>query len=268
MNATRVRPAAVAGAFYDDDPVRLRHFVDDALRTAASAGGDDAVVPKAVVVPHAGYVYSGPVAASAYARLRRGAGIVERVVLLGPAHRVPVRGLAVSSADAFATPLGPVPVDTEGRDVVLRFPQVGVSDDAHALEHSLEVQLPFLFEVLGPVNVLPLVVGLTTAEEVAEVIEAVWGGDETLVVVSTDLSHYHDYETATTLDRMTATAVEAGRIEAIGDRDACGAYPLRGLLLAAADHGLRTRLLDLRNSGDTAGPRDRVVGYGAFELSA
>ena len=257
-----VRPPAVAGSFYPGDPSALRAELAAVLAEAHPA----TPAPKAIVVPHAGYMYSGPVAASGYASLEPVRSTISRVVLLGPAHRVYVDGLATTSADAWATPLGEVPIDSERRDLVLETPHVAVHDQAHALEHSLEVHLPFLQVCLDRFTLLPLVVGLCRADDVAGVLDLVWGGPETLIVVSTDLSHYHDYETARALDARTAAAVVARQPESIGDRDACGAYPLRGLLQAAARHGLEVHELDLRNSGDTAGPKDRVVGYGSFAL--
>lgn len=258
---TSVRPAAVAGRFYPGDAAALAAAVDDALAGAPRWPG---APPKALVAPHAGYVYSGPVAAAAYATLADARGAIRRVVLLGPAHYVGVRGLALSTADAFATPLGDVPVDAELRSCVGAIPEVGADDRAHAPEHSLEVHLPFLQRLLGEFAVLPLVVGHAEAQRVATVLDALWGGPETLIVVSTDLSHHLDHTTAQARDRATAEAVLAGRVDAIGADDACGATPLRGLLVAAPRHGLRAILLDLRSSGDTAGPTDRVVGYGAF----
>ena len=230
------------------------------LAAARAAGG----VPKAVIVPHAGYVYSGPVAAAAYALLAPARGVITRVVLLGPAHRVGFSGLALSSADHFATPLGRVPVDRAAVEQLSGLPQVQVLDAAHAHEHSLEVQLPFLQEVLCDFTVVPLVVGDAEPEEVGAVLDRLWGGPETLIVVSSDLSHYHDYETARRLDRATSQAVEALASEAIGHDQACGRNPIIGLLHVARKKGLTARTVDLRNSGDTAGARDRVVGYGAY----
>ncbi len=261
----RVRPTAVAGTFYPAGEEALRRALDDAFRGARhdQAAGP---APKAIIAPHAGYVYSGPVAATAYERLAPDRDVIRRIVLLGPSHRVPLRGMAVPSTDLFDSPLGAVAVDAELRDRVLALPGVGISDEAHAGEHSLEVHLPFLQRVLAEFTVLPLVVGVTPPETVAGVLDAVWGGPETRIVVSSDLSHYHDHDTATRLDARTAEAIVAGRLDAIADDDACGAYPVRGLLAAAARRGLRVEALDLRTSGDTAGPRDRVVGYGAFAL--
>lgn len=260
--SAQVRPPAVAGSFYPDDPAELAAAVDRVL--GATPSGEPA--PKALIVPHAGYIYSGPIAGTGYARLRPLRDVVLRVVLLGPSHRVPVDGLAISGADAFLTPLGPVPVDDVARRAALAFPQVCIDDAAHAAEHSLEVHLPFLQRVLAHFVLVPLAVGEAAPSEVAEVLECLWGGPETLVVASTDLSHYHDYATAAALDRRTADAIVAGAVERIGDRDACGARPVRGLLEVARRRGLGVRLLDLRSSGDTAGPRDEVVGYGAFAV--
>lgn len=268
----RVRPAAVAGTFYPADPQVLRREVEAALAAAAAAVPQErrAPPPKAVVAPHAGYAYSGPVAASAYAAVAAGGprGRVARVVLLGPAHRAHLRAVAAPAADAFATPLGPVRVDAEARDALVASGRVVVADAAHADEHGLEVHLPFLQVVLGgDVAVLPLVVGEVGPLEVADVLERVWGGPETLVVVSTDLSHYHDHDAAVALDRETAAAVVARRPGAVGTRAACGAFPLRGLLVVARRKDLAVELLDLRTSADTAGGPDRVVGYGAFALA-
>jgi len=261
----RVRPAAVAGAFYPKRPDALRTALDDAFRDAR-VPPPQAPVPKALVVPHAGYIYSGAVAASAYLRLLPVRSAITRVVLLGPNHRVPLEGMAVSSADAFATPLGLVTLDVEAREHALRVPGVQVNDAAHALEHSLEVQLPFLQTVLDDARVLPVVVGRTASAGVVALLDALWGGSETLVIVSTDLSHYHRYEDALALDRRTIAAIAALRPESVGDRDACGAYPLRGLLSSAGVRGLAPEVLDVRNSGDTAGDRDSVVGYGAVAI--
>ncbi len=257
---TSVRHPAVAGLFYPDDPRELRGQVADFL-AAAPAGG---VVPKAIIAPHAGYVYSGPIAASAYARIKPARGRITRVVLLGPAHRVGFRGLALSGADYFQTPLGRVMVDKAAIEKISRLPQVQMMDLAHAQEHSLEVHLPFLQEVLGEFSLVPLVVGDAEAGEVAEVIEALWGGPETLIVVSSDLSHYHDYKTAQRLDRATSQAIEQLRPEHIQYDSACGRNPVIGLLHAARKYGLKASTIDLRNSGDTAGSHDRVVGYGAY----
>jgi AmmeMemoRadiSam system protein B len=266
MTTTAVRPPAVAGMFYPANADELGEALRDSFAAAVDDDGGGGV-PKAIVAPHAGYVYSGPVAASAYRRLEAGRGTITRVVLLGPSHRVALEGMAVPSVDALATPLGLVALDRAGRHTVAALAGVVVADAPHALEHSLEVHLPFLQRVLGDVEVLPIVVGHAPALQVADVLDAVWGGPETLIVVSTDLSHYHDHRTAQVLDRSTAEAVVAGRGDDIGDRSACGAYPLRGLLLAAARHGLTGQIIDLRTSGDTAGPHDRVVGYGAFLFS-
>jgi AmmeMemoRadiSam system protein B len=264
--ATRVRPAAVAGAFYPGDAGRLAADVDAMLDAAAPWTG---APPKALVVPHAGYVFSGPIAASGYTALRAARGRVSRVVLLGPAHYLPVRGLAAPSVDAFATPLGDVPVDVEARRITLALPDVSIDDAAHAREHSLEVHLPFLQRVLGDgFAIVPFVVGSARAESVAAVLDELWGGDETLVVVSSDLSHYLDHDTAAARDRRTADAIVSGTLDRLAPDDACGAYPVRGLLVAAERHGLHTTAIDVRSSGDTAGPRDRVVGYGAFALAA
>jgi hypothetical protein len=267
---TRVRPPAVAGMFYPADPAELRRLVrasfDGAVAPPAASPS-----PVALVVPHAGLVYSGPIAASAYRRLATLRDTVRRVVLLGPSHRVPLRGVGLTSADEWRTPLGSVTIDHRDDDILLELPFVTVNDDAHAPEHSLEVQLPFLQTVLDEFELLPLIVGAADADQVAAVIDAVWpptdAPPDTLVLVSTDLSHYHRYADAVALDTRTAAAIVARRDGDIADLDACGARPLRGLLRSAVRRGLEVEQLDLRNSGDTAGDRQRVVGYGAFALA-
>lgn len=253
----------MAGLFYPADPASLRETVRELLRGASAPGF---CRPKALIAPHAGYVYSGPVAASAYKTLMGRAGKVTRVVLIGPSHRVAFSGLGLSSADAFATPLGAVPLDREARAQALRLPRTAVQDAAHAGEHGLEVHLPFLQEVLRDFSIVPVVVGSAHPHEVAEALETLWGGDETLAVVSTDLSHYLGYDAAVECDSRTADAILNLDPDGIGADDACGAVPVRGLLGFARIRGLRVTGLDLRNSGDTAGGRSRVVGYGAWAL--
>ena len=211
--------------------------------------------PKALIAPHAGDVYSGPIAASAYAQLIPARDIFKRVALLGPSHHVPVDGLTAPSAEAFATPLGLVPVDAQANQKLGSLPQVRVLDQAHADEHSLEVQLPFLQIVFSDFTVVPLAVGDASAEQISQVLDVLWDGPETRFVISSDLSHYYDANTARQLDRSTAAAIEALESESIGKEQACGRIPIRGL---------RSRTADLRHSGDTGGPRDQVVGYGAF----
>lgn len=260
-----IRPAAVAGMFYPDDPAELRHTVNALLANAAA--GSPSRPPKALIVPHAGYVYSGAVAASAYAQLGALRGRIRRVVLLGPAHRVWVRGLALPEADRFATPLGEVPLDREGMQRLNELPQVTRSAAAHQMEHSLEVQLPFLQQVLGDFQLLPLAVGEATADEVAVVLEQVWDGDETLIVISSDLSHFLSDAEAREADGRTVEAILA-LDPRLSHEQACGATPVNGLLLAARRHGLHPMALDVRNSSDTAGDPDRVVGYAAFAFQA
>jgi AmmeMemoRadiSam system protein B/AmmeMemoRadiSam system protein A len=259
-----IRPAAVAGMFYPRDPRALAAEVEELL------GGVEELAPrlgfpKALVVPHAGYIYSGPVAARAYDELACARGIVRRVVLLGPVHRVPVRGLAAPTADSFETPLGKIAIDREALRALHDLPQAVTSDPAHAMEHSLEVQLPFLQTVLGEFKLVPLAVGMASVEEVAEVLERLWGGPETLIVISTDLSHYHSYEEARSVDGATLARI-AARDTDIDHEEACGATPLNGLLFCAKTRDLPVRLLAACNSGDTAGGKDRVVGYSSFAL--
>lgn len=262
-----VRKPAVAGQFYPGDAVELSATVAGYLSEAAKGVMEDEVAPKALIVPHAGYVYSGPVAASAYARIAGRADRITRVVLLGPAHRLPFEGLALPRVDGFETPLGIVPLDRGAVECAEHLPQVRSLPSAHDGEHSLEVHLPFLQTLLGDFSLVPFVVGAATPEQVSEVLETLWGGDETLIVISTDLSHYYDYETARVMDGATSEAIEALDEQRIGLEDACGRVPMSGLLVAARSRGLSVRTVDLRNSGDTAGPRHQVVGYGAYVVS-
>lgn len=257
-----VRPAAVAGMFYPADAVMLQRTVRELL--AAAPPGDSEA--KAIITPHAGYPYSGPTAAHAYRLLEGRRQRIRRVVLLGPAHRVYLQGMALPSVDAFATPLGDVPIDAQGVEQALAQPGTQVSDEAHAAEHSLEVQLPFLQTVLDDFQLVPIVVGACPAGDVETVIDALWGGDETVIVVSSDLSHFHAWADARAIDARTTARIEARETTLQGE-EACGACALNGLLLAAQAHGLRVRTLDVRNSGDTAGDRVRVVGYGSYELA-
>jgi AmmeMemoRadiSam system protein B len=259
---TQIRKPAVAGCFYPEDRAELQAMVARMLNGAATTPGP---APKALIVPHAGFVYSGAVAASAYARLSPYCERYRRVVLLGPSHRVAVPGVATSSASAFRTPLGDVPLD---RPLIESLGAQGVcrSDDAHRLEHSLEVQLPFLQAVLPEFSLVPLAVGAARPESVAALLETLWNGDGTLIVISSDLSHFLGYADARRRDRVTCQAIEASEAERIGYDDACGATAVAALLIVARRRGLAIRTLDLRNSGDTAGGRDRVVGYGAWML--
>jgi hypothetical protein len=257
------RAPAVAGFFYPEDRAELESAVASYIAAAPAPPGN-APVPKALIVPHAGYVYSGPIAASGYARIAGQRRAIRRVVLLGPSHRAPLYGLAASGEDAFMTPLGVVPLDREAIDEILDLPQVRIFEAAHRDEHSLEVQLPFLQYVLEDFSLVPLSVGDAEPEEIGEVIERLWGGPETLFVVSSDLSHYYDYETARRLDAATTRAIEALDAEALDPESACGRVPARGLLTAAKRHGLSVETVDLRSSGDTAGDKGRVVGYGSY----
>jgi AmmeMemoRadiSam system protein B len=255
-----VRPAAVAGRFYPAEPRQLRADVSAMLTEAGAPQGG--IRPKALIAPHAGYVYSGAVAAEAF-RTVAGSSTT-RVVLIGPAHYVGFSGIAVPGAEAFATPLGSVPVDRHAHAISAEFPFVARNDAAHAPEHALEVELPFLQVAVGKFTLVPLLVGDAVASDVGMLLDSLWGGPETLIVVSSDLSHYHDYETARRLDAATALHIESGAWAELGPDDACGARPIAGFLVAAERRGLKARRLALSNSGDSAGGRDRVVGYGAW----
>lgn len=257
---SRLKPPAVAGTFYPADPGAL----DAALRRMMAEASGPALAPKAIAAPHAGYAFSGPVAASAFRLVADRAATIRRVVLLGPSHFVPFRGLALSGADGFATPLGVVPVDRAAQEALLGMSGVAVNDAAFAREHGIEVELPFLQMILDDFAVVPIVVGDAGEALVADVLRRLWGGPETLILISTDLSHFHAYAAARELDAACAKSVELLEPGAIADQQACGRIPLKGLLQVAREHDLRPTTVDLRNSGDTQGGRDRVVGYGAF----
>ncbi|MCA0435768.1 MAG: AmmeMemoRadiSam system protein B [Actinobacteria bacterium] len=264
---TAARPPAVAGTFYPGNARQLAAMLSELLAPARAALARDPMpAPKAVVAPHAGYVYSGSTAALAYARVESARDVVRRVVLLGPCHRLAVHGLALPGTDAFDTPLGRIPVDPAAVATIAALPQVTTSIDAHAAEHSLEVHLPFLQTVLDRFTLLPLAVGRATPEEVAEVVDALWGGPETLIVASSDLSHYLPYQRARTVDQDSIAQLLAGKAP-LDHQQACGATPVNGVMLAARRRGLEPRLLGACNSGDTAGDRDRVVGYASFALA-
>ena len=255
-----LRKPVVSGLFYPKDPSQLRDMVTGYLRSVPVEGK----TPKAIIVPHAAYIYSGPIAASAYVRVAQGSSRIKRVVLLGPAHRISVDGLALPRADAFETPLGIVPVDHEAIKEISKLSQVCFQDEAHDQEHSLEVQIPFLQVVLEDFSLVPFALGDAVPRDIGVVLDQLWGGPETLIVVSSDLSHYHDYETAQKMDTDTTQSIVSLGAAQIRPDQACGCYPINGLLNVAHRRGMSVELLDLRNSGDTAGPRDQVVGYGSY----
>ena len=260
---TMTRPPAVAGAFYPGNPATLAATVDHLLAETPVTASEQ---PKALIVPHAGYIYSGSTAAMAYATLAPWRSTIRRVILLGPTHRVAVDGIALPKTTAFATPLGSIPLDTTAIAQLSELPQIVVSDRVHAEEHSLEVHLPFLQRILDDFTLVPLAVGHATPQAVAEVLDLLWGGPETLIVISSDLSHFLPYGAANQVDRDTCEHIL--QLDAhIRSEQACGAYPINGLLLAAQRRGLVPQLIRRCNSGDTAGDRQRVVGYAAFAFT-
>ena len=265
--AAAIRPPAVAGMFYPGDAAGLQDELASCLAGLPAPAAEPAArgLLKALIVPHAGYIYSGGTAGHAYALLAPLAGRIRRVVLLGPCHRVSVRGLAAPTVRAFATPLGSIPLDRTAIAALADLPQVVASDAAHAQEHSLEVQLPFLQTVLGPFELVPLAVGDASAADVAEVLERLWGGPETLIVISSDLSHFHSYREAQRIDKATAEHILA-LAQLTSSEQACGARPINGLLAVARRRGLGIERLAQCNSGDTAGDKSRVVGYASFAL--
>jgi AmmeMemoRadiSam system protein B len=256
------RQPVVAGVFYPVNTQQLHQMLNQYLKDAET----DAKVPKAIIAPHAGYIYSGPVAATAYARLKQARHLITRVVIIGPSHRVAFKGLAVSRAATFTTPLGKVRVDQKAVEAITHFPFVEYLENAHTYEHSLEVHLPFLQETLTEFNIVPIVAGDASPEQVAQVIDMLWGGEETLIVISSDLSHYHDYETAKQLDQTTSEIIEKQQYESLEYESACGKVPVSGLLKVAREKLLSIKTIDLRNSGDTSGDKSRVVGYGAYVI--
>lgn len=260
---TTIRPAAVAGKFYSDNPRELRAQLHEFLAAVKTSGPR----PKAIIAPHAGYAYSGSIAAAVYARLQPYTENIRRVILLGPSHRLAFTGLAVPGADFFSTPLGNVAIDRGALKQLAGLPYVIRSDRAHAAEHSLEVHLPFLQEVLGEFVLTPLLVGEAHPYQVAQVLECLWNDDENLIAISSDLSHYHDYATAQRLDAITSNMIEQLRFEDLSNESACGFSSIGGLLCLARKRGLHARAIDVRNSGDTAGSHDRVVGYGAYVIN-
>lgn len=262
-----IRAPAVSGQFYPADAGQLNEQIRSYLDQVTPDPARNAPLIKALIVPHAGYVYSGPIAASAYKALKQQADRIDRVVLLGPSHRVGFRGIAMCACDHYRTPLGDLAIDRQAYQSISSIPEVVELDQAHEFEHSLEVQCPFLQSVLGDFELVPLVVGECEIGPVVEVIEQLWGGNSTLFVISSDLSHYHSYSVAREQDQKTADAVLRLDPDAIHYDDACGRNPVKGLLQAAQKHSLIPELVDLRNSGDTAGSHDRVVGYGAFIFS-
>ena len=254
------RQPAVAGTFYPANSQQLQQMVDrllDDAKTQASA-------PKVIIAPHAGLVYSGAIAASAYARLVQARKTITQVVLIGPSHRVGFNGLAISRAESYSTPLGEIAVDTAAVKSIARLAFVEFVEQAHLYEHCLEVQLPFLQTILDSFTIVPIVAGDATPEQVSTVLKLLWNGPETLIVISSDLSHYHDYKTAQNIDRETSENIEKLQYEALDYESACGRIPISGLLALAREQSLSVKTIDLRNSGDTAGDKDRVVGYGAY----
>lgn len=262
MKNTRL--PAVAGLFYPDNARELGHEIEYYLSMADDAWHSATRPPKALIVPHAGYIYSGAVAAKAYALLATSAQSIKRVVLLGPAHRTYFQDLATTSMDYFRTPLGDIAIDKLKVQELLRLADVQVMESAHQLEHSLEVQLPFLQTVLGEFSLIPIVVGDASGSQVHRALELLWGGPETLIVISSDLSHYQSYDLAQSIDRSTSEAIEQISLVPINSQQACGCTGINGLLQAAKQHHLRVKTLQVCNSGDVTGEKDTVVGYGSW----
>ncbi len=276
-----VRQTAVAGSFYPADAEKLRHQIDQLLEEArgaasgtvpdsvdsARASHHDTIGPLALIAPHAGYIYSGATAASAFDTLARVAAGIHRVVVIGPSHFVPFTGVALPEATVFRTPFGDLELDAEGVGALRELPQIVTLAEPHRREHAVEVELPFLQTVLDDFSIVPLVTGAASAGQVAEILEILWD-DHTLVVVSSDLSHFHDYDTARRLDAATAQIIVSGGPHELGEGSACGRLAIQGLKITSGRRGMDISLLDLRNSGDTAGPPNEVVGYGAFRVDA
>ncbi|RKZ85020.1 MAG: AmmeMemoRadiSam system protein B [Gammaproteobacteria bacterium] len=260
-----IRSPAVAGSFYPADPETLNDMIERDLSQISLSS--DTASPKVLIVPHAGYIFSGPIAASAFALLKQSHHLIKRVVIIGPSHRVGFSGVAISNADYFDIPLGRIAIDKIAQAKLLDIEGVHKFDAAHAAEHSLEVQLPFLQYILDDFSIVPIVAGDASPKLIAEVIKTLWGGPETLFVISSDLSHYHDYQTAQLLDQITSQAILNMDVATIDSQHACGSVGIRGLLTFAQHHPMKASILDLRNSGDTAGSKDKVVGYGAYSFT-
>ncbi|WP_404426095.1 AmmeMemoRadiSam system protein B [Thalassospira australica] len=267
-----IRPPAIAGTFYPAAPDMLRSEIDGLIHAAVeSQTENDTPIPKAIIVPHAGLMFSGAIAGLGFATVRALKGTVKRIVIIGPAHRMAFQGIAIARADGFATPIGDVRCDLAGLQAALAWPQVQVLDEAHRLEHGLEIELPFIQRLFGEdadIGIVPLLVSRCSAWQVHEVIEALWGGPETLIVISSDLSHFHDYDTAKRIDDNTRAMIERFDAESITSGDACGALPVAGMLMSARKRGMRIRTLGMCNSGDVTGDKSRVVGYGAWAVYA
>jgi len=260
-----VRHPAVAGTFYPAAPLVLQTMVKKFLHGATQYA--NLPLPKAIIAPHAGYIYSGPIAASAYACLQHAKNKVKNVVILAPAHRYPICGLATTTADYYETPLGNVKINSDIVNKLFAFPFISRAEAAYDTEHALEVQLPFLQELLDDFALIPLLVGRATIGQVATILREVWNGNETLIVISSDLSHYHEYEKAQKVDNITAQAILTMNVATLDPEMACGYTAICGLLTVAAEKNGHISLVDLRNSGDTAGDKSQVVGYGAFHLT-
>ncbi len=263
QQAAMIRAAAVAGMFYPGDPHALADETDRWLARAVKPPSSSGPI-NAVIAPHAGFPYSGPIAGSAFAPLTAQRSSIRRVILIGPSHHIAFPGLALSSADAFQTPLGEIPVDTAASQELTAIPGVTYLDAAHKEEHALELHLPFLQRVLDDFSIVPIVTGQASPALVAAAIECIGGGPETLVAISSDLSHYLPYPDAVRMDRATSDAIEAIQPETIAPEQACGRLAIQGLLHTARERNLNLTTIDLRNSGDTAGDKRRVVGYGAY----
>ncbi len=264
LDSSLIRRPAVAGMFYPSNPKELEASVQYYLNEAAAKFDQASSAPKAIIAPHAGYVYSGLTAAAVYNRLAPARDIIKRVIILGPCHRVAVNALALPSTEVFQTPLGDVPLDMDAVAEIIGLPQVEIYNDTHVEDHSLEVHLPFLQKVLGDFAIVPMIVGQATPEQVAEVLDTLWGGPETLILISSDLSHYLSYDQAKALDDQTREAIERLDPMALGNNQACGRHSIKGLLMLAREKGLSVKTADIRNSGDTAGTKDKVVGYGSW----
>lgn len=256
------RQPAVAGTFYPENPQLLQQLINQLLDNAKT----EALTPKVIIAPHAGFIYSGAIAASAYSRLLQANKTISHVILVGPSHRLGFKGLAISRAESYNTPLGEIAIDTMKVNKIASLPFVEYIEPAHIHEHCLEVQLPFLQMTLDSFSIVPIVVGDAIPLQVSSVLKMLWGGPETLIVISSDLSHYHDYEAAQKLDRETSDKIESLQYKALDYESACGRIPIGGLLALAKEKSLKVKTIDLRNSGDTAGDKNRVVGYGSYVI--
>ena len=259
----KIKQADVAGMFYPGEEASLRQMVDGFIQKALSFD----LRPRAIIAPHAGYIYSGSIAGTAYKTIAAVRDQIENVIIMSPAHRFYLRGIALHMADAFATPLGNIPVNIGIVKKIKQFSSVQWEERSFIQEHGLETHLPFIQRAFKPgIKIVPMIVGECQESEVAEILESVWEDPRNFVIISSDLSHFHSYADAKKLDRNTVDLIQNLDSQSLDTEFACGHYPICGLLNLARNRKLKIKALDIRSSGDTAGSKESVVGYGSFAV--